>query len=129
MRSDYCEQFTGGHCEIIDAPASIDFCLAICKGGLTKEAREQKHGAEFSQAEGHSMPAIEPWRALCLKCPGPGGGHFAGSFFKACGYCLLIGINPATGKRVHLADWWKNGGECPLGTWPPIDKRDYFKGL
>jgi len=119
MDHPYCRQFPGGQvCRRIGIHVSRNYCRSVCRGQPADEIIQEKEKRRVM------TPQIEPWRLKCQTCPGPSGTHLDenDTFFKPCGYCLLLGIK-LDGTRQHLADWWQSGGTCPLGHWPAREER------
>ncbi|HOQ06147.1 MAG TPA: hypothetical protein PKY88_13150 [Anaerohalosphaeraceae bacterium] len=135
-RKRFCDSFTGGRmCQVIGLIVPKFFCVKVCHGRPEevnfppeiKRNIERYQQRQMINLQGQSAPELTPiksFRDYCLTCPGPSGRHQdeRDTFFRACSVCLLLGIKP-DGTRQNLQEWWASGGACPLGHWPPKEKR------
>ena len=134
-------------CPLLDDALKVNsfFCLNVCCGKPTDSAVKEKAAKTLSAlpvdqrksavaeiANNNDNAARHIWRAehtfYCKTCPGPSGSHKdpQDTYFRSCSVCLLFGIKP-DGTRQNLKEWWDTGGDCPLGHWPPVDKRENCK--
>jgi len=139
-RKKFCDAFTSGRmCKVTGLIVPKFFCDKVCRSKPEEInfPQEIKYGIQWYQQrqminlQGQSAPELTPiksFRDYCLTCPGPSGRHEdeRDTFFKGCSVCLLLGIKP-DGTRQNLKEWWDTGGDCPLGHWPPVDKRENCK--